>query len=132
MTTRQEKFARNLAAGMTQREAYRDAYPASAKWKDESVDCKASLLAKNVKVWQRSEALRKEAEKSVTLTREKKLALIEADVEKAVKQGDRYGMIALLKLHNDMTGDNAPERKEITLDVLSTIAAKHSSVLEDA
>lgn len=131
MTSRQEKFARNVAQGMTQREAYRDAYPAARKWKDANVDAQASKLAKNAKVSTRLAELRKKAEKAVTMTREKKLAIIEKDIKAAVEQRDRYGMIALLKLHNEMTGDNAPKRQEITLDVLSSIAERHRGVIEE-
>ncbi len=49
-----------LAKGKSQREAYRIAYPNSKKWKDNSVDNKASLLLKNAKVMQRYQELMKE------------------------------------------------------------------------
>ena len=47
---RHETFAQELAKGMSQRKAYRVAFPSSLKWKDETVDSKASALAKNDKV----------------------------------------------------------------------------------
>ena len=43
---RHEKFAQELSLGTTQRKAYRVAFPSSLKWKDETVDSKASALAK--------------------------------------------------------------------------------------
>lgn len=60
---RHEKFAQGLANGMSQRNAYRAAFPSSNKWKDETVDSKASVLAKNGKVLER---LRELANKSET------------------------------------------------------------------
>ena len=60
---RHEKFAQCLASGMTQRNAYRAAFPNSNRWKDETVDSKASVLAKNDKVLER---LRELAEQSTT------------------------------------------------------------------
>lgn len=47
---RHEKFAQGIAQGLSQRKAYREAFPNSLKWKDETVDSKASALAKNDKV----------------------------------------------------------------------------------
>lgn len=42
LTAKQDKFAYNMAQGMTQRVAYRIAYPKSSKWKDSTVDSRAS------------------------------------------------------------------------------------------
>lgn len=131
MTSRQEKFARNVAKGMTQRAAYRDAYPNSRKWKDAAVDSQACILARNSEVSKRLAELRKANEDAARLTREKKLAIIEKDIENAIAQRDRYGMIALLKLHNDMTGDNAPAKTEVTVDILSAIVERHRNVIEE-
>ncbi len=50
---RHEKFAQCIASGMSQRKAYREAFPRSENWKDETVDSKASVLAKNEKVLER-------------------------------------------------------------------------------
>ena len=60
---RHEKFVQCLASGMSQRNAYRVAFPNSKRWKDETVDSKASVLAKNDKVLER---LRELAEQSTT------------------------------------------------------------------
>ncbi|MCD8208502.1 MAG: hypothetical protein LUD72_11235 [Bacteroidales bacterium] len=58
---KQERFVRNLIDGMSQRQAYRDAYPTSEGWPDATVDSKASVLAKNGKVLERYNELQKEA-----------------------------------------------------------------------
>lgn len=57
LTSKQEKYVNNLVKGMSQRIAYRNAYPSSKKWKDETVDSKASTLLKNEKVKERYKKL---------------------------------------------------------------------------
>lgn len=54
---RHEKFAQEIAMGTSQRKAYRAAFPSSLKWKDETVDAKASALAKSDKVLARIQEL---------------------------------------------------------------------------
>lgn len=50
ITHQQEKFALGVASGKTQADAYREAYPRSKAWKDDSVHNKASLLMRNAQV----------------------------------------------------------------------------------
>ena len=50
LTGQQEKFALGVASGKTQADAYRDAYPRSKAWKDDSVHNKASLLMRHAQV----------------------------------------------------------------------------------
>ena len=58
---RHEKFAQGIASGLSQRKAYRAAFPNSVNWKDETVDVKASELKKNDKVLVRLEELAQKA-----------------------------------------------------------------------
>ena len=37
LTPKQEKFAQEVASGKSQADAYREAYPKSKKWKDETL-----------------------------------------------------------------------------------------------
>lgn len=64
LTPMQEKFATGLAKGLSQAEAYRKAYPASKKWKDESVWTMASKLAADTKVCSRVAELTDRAAKA--------------------------------------------------------------------
>lgn len=48
LTIKQEKFIQNIVKGMSQREAYKNAY--SAKYKDEVIDVRACELFKSSKV----------------------------------------------------------------------------------
>ena len=58
---RHETFAQEIALGKSQRKAYRSAFPKSVNWKDETVDSKASVLAKNDKVLARIKELQEES-----------------------------------------------------------------------
>jgi hypothetical protein len=58
---RHETFAQEIALGKSQRQAYKVAFPKSVNWKDETVDPKASALAKNDKVLTRVQELQAEA-----------------------------------------------------------------------
>ena len=73
---RHEKFAQELALGTTQRKAYRVAFPNSLKWKDETVDSKASALAKNDKVLARVKELQEETAKATILTAQERLEFL--------------------------------------------------------
>ncbi len=60
-----EKFVSNLVKGMSQRQAYYDAFPNSKKWKPETIDSKASILFKNKKVKERYNELLNEVKKNI-------------------------------------------------------------------
>ena len=62
LTSKQEKYVQNLIKGMSQREAYKDAYPTSKKWKETAIDSQASILFKNSKVLDRYNELQGKAE----------------------------------------------------------------------
>ena len=82
---RHEKYVQNLIAGMSQRQAYRDAFPGSKKWKDKTVDNKASELFSG-EVLGRYNEIQEEQKKDALLTRWEKrkiLADIARDEENA-------------------------------------------------
>lgn len=64
---KQEKFVRGLASGLSQRVAYREAFPAAKAWKDATVDVKACQLAKDDKVMIRLQELREKATSSAIM-----------------------------------------------------------------
>lgn len=69
LTSQQEKFAQGIGSGLSQSEAYRQAYPRSRQWADKSVWEKASELAKNIKVSQRVAILQQKAEDGAVITK---------------------------------------------------------------
>lgn len=72
LTAKQEKFVQNIVKGMTQRDAYRDAYNAD-KMSENAVDREASLLLKNPKIAQRHKELGAETEKITIMTAQERL-----------------------------------------------------------
>lgn len=76
---RWEAYAQNLTAGMSQRTAYRAAFPNSERWKDKTVDSRACELSKNREIVGRYEELKKEAAFSAggaVMTRNEKRELL--------------------------------------------------------
>lgn len=65
---RHEKFVRGLANGLSQRNAYRAAFPNSVKWKDSTVDSKACNLAKEDKILARLKELQAAATSAAVKT----------------------------------------------------------------
>ena len=72
LTAKQERFALNIVNGMSQADAYRDAYP-GIKMTDKTVWERASVLAKNNKVKARIEELRDELAKPSIMTAQERL-----------------------------------------------------------
>lgn len=74
LTPKQESFAAGVANGLSQAEAYRQAFPRSLKWKDETVWQHASRLAADSKVRARVDDLRKKAADANEVTVERIVA----------------------------------------------------------
>ena len=68
LTDKQEKFAQAVAAGKTYADAYREAYPVSEKWKDESIWCESSKLMADPKVIQRVKQIQEQRAKANEVT----------------------------------------------------------------
>lgn len=96
---RHETFAQELAKGVSQRKAYRAAYPSAEKWKDATVDAKACNLAKNDKVLARYEELKEAAANAAggaVMTRnEKRMLLAEMARDTELSAADRQRAIDL-------------------------------------
>ena len=99
LTSKQEKFCQNIINGMSQVDAYRDAYPSSLKWKDNSVYCKASLLKDNVKVVQRIDELNVKIDErlvaNVSYTREMSIAKFQQIQALALTPQGQWGTLDL-------------------------------------
>jgi len=88
LTTRQDLFARLIAEGKSQAEAYREAYPKSQKWTDKAVWNRSSALAAHSEVLGRVSKLRQEAADSTKLTLESHLKELELLRDMAKEQGN--------------------------------------------
>lgn len=72
LTEKQEKFCLNIINGMSQSDAYRDAYP-GIRMSDKTVWEKASMLAKKDKVRSRIDELRNDLAKPSIMTAQERL-----------------------------------------------------------
>ena len=83
LTQNQELYCQARLRGLSQRAAYREAYPRSQKWKDSAVDSAASRLESNSKVSARLEALNKQAAKKSRISKSKLLNRLDSLADKA-------------------------------------------------
>ena len=67
LTVKQEKFVQNIVSGMSQRQAYKDAYDAE-NMKDETIDTEACLLFKDQKISKRYKELIEELKEAAIMT----------------------------------------------------------------
>lgn len=119
LTAKQEKFITNIIKGMSQREAYKDAYNAE-NMKDESIDCNACKLFNDAKIKQRYEELVKELEKEAVMTAiEKRLLLKEMALDKDNSINDR---LKALDIDNKMAGEYVTKvEADVNADINITI-----------
>lgn len=71
LTPKQEKYVQGLVAGLSQRKAYREAYPNSNSWKDATVDNKASAMLREDEILARYNDLMNEYKQQSIWTRER-------------------------------------------------------------
>ena len=83
---RHEKFAQGIAKGLSQRNAYRAAFPSSLDWKDTTVDSKASVLAKNGKVLERIKELAEESTSKAVMTAQERKEWLTGIVKNDLEQ----------------------------------------------
>ena len=126
---RQERYAQNLLQGMSQRDAYRDAFPSAQKWKDTTVDVKASTLAAQPESQDRLQELKDAAATKAILTGQERMIIlsnIATDVEMHPKQ--RMQAIDIL---NKMDGDYVKRVEATVSGDLTAAAAKVAAILDE-
>lgn len=102
LTPKQERFIQNIVSGMTQRQAYKEAYDAE-NMKDETIDTEACLLFNDQKIAKRyKELISKLEDEAVMSALEKRLMLREMakDINNSVT--DR---IKAIDTDNKMAGE---------------------------
>jgi phage terminase small subunit len=119
LTPKQEKFIQNILKGMTQRQAYKDAYNA-VNMKDETVDTEACLLFNDQKIAKRYQELLKELETAAVMTAlEKRKLLKELTLDTNNSVNDR---LKALDIDNKMAGEYITKVEAgITADINITI-----------
>ena len=100
ITDKQEKYCQYRMQGMSQRQAYKKAYP-NNKQSDEAIDIQASRLEKNGKVKARLKELREKVQKKGILTVQQILELLTKDAQSGeLKAQDRHrAMDMILKVN---------------------------------
>jgi len=106
LTPQQEAFAQGLARGLGQAEAYRGAYPASLKWKKDTLYSRASELAADRKVVGRVTSLRSKAEalaiNSVAYSLETAMAELDEAMEMSREKGAPAAFISAVRLRAEL------------------------------
>lgn len=126
---RHEKFAQGIANGLSQRNAYRAAFPNSQKWKETTVDNRASELAKTGEVLGRLKELANQStNENIMSAKQRKewLTKVIRDVEEETK--DKLKAVDILnrmegsyiekvdlngQLNNPMAGLTTEELKKL-------------------
>lgn len=123
LSPQKESFAQGVAAGKSQADAYRSAYPKSIKWKPETVHQAASRLMADSNVSARVDAIRAElAEKGLWSREQSAKALIGIINRKTldeatgveIQAAQDKDIISAVKELNAMHGFNAPQKVEHT------------------
>lgn len=124
LTKRQEQFVQNIVKGMSQRQAYKNAYTCK-KMSDNAIDREASVLMKHPKVSQRlkelGEKIMKDAEEGTIMTAQERMEYLtaivmetEMETEVVVSQGipqriqkpaDFNAKLKAIDIMNKMSGE---------------------------
>ena len=104
LTPQHEVFAGHLAAGKSQAEAYRLAYPNARNWKDESLWPKASALAADGKVLARISGLRAVATKEIIYNVQEAMREAHAAFQMAVETRNAGHMVRAVELKSKLKG----------------------------
>mgnify|MGYP004644389249 FL=1 len=88
LNAKQEKFIQNIVKGMSQREAYKDAY--NPKYKDEVIDVRACELFNSSKVQVRYNELLKRLEDKAIMTAEERMKWLTKVINCDIKVKQEY------------------------------------------
>lgn len=121
LTPKQQKFADAILDGKGPSDAYRSSYDTSGK--PAVIAVKANEVLNHAGVAAYIAANRKKLQKVALLTRTRKLEILSDIAEGQHKPTERTNAI---KVHNEMTGDNAPQEVNVfgLADLLSLIRKK--------
>jgi len=121
LTAKQEQFAQNIAKGMTQADAYRNAYNAGTM-SDNAIYVSASRLLDDAKIKLRVDALKSALAKKELWTREQSVKGLIAAYDIANEDRNTSGMVNSVKELNAMHGFNAPAKVDLGESLLEVFA----------
>ena len=111
LNDKQMKFARGLAQGKNNTEAYRAAYGMNMSM--EAASAAATRLLKNVKVAEKVKELREAVDAQAVVGRQEILERLSKQFRKADEEGDRSGMVKVVGELNKMMGGYEPEKVKV-------------------
>lgn len=127
--SKREKFAQLLSEGLSQRQAYLQAYPSSKKWKPETVDNKACLLAHENEILERCEELKNISASDAILSRQGRMKILtEIATDKSQLPKPRMQAIDIL---NKMDGEYVKKIEATVSTSLSDVASKVDDILNE-
>ena len=109
---RHEQFAREVAKGRSQHDAYITAYPTAKTWLSTTVDKRASELAHNREVLGRINELTEKATSDAVMSATELRERLSRKIIQADEKGVDATFIAASKLLADLCGYNAPSKTE--------------------
>ena len=126
LTPKQEKFIQNIVSGMTQRQAYKEAYNAE-NMKDETIDTEACLLFNDQKIAKRYKELMDKLEDKAIMTaqeRMKWLTEVIQEIQKEKKSTIQDGEVFNYEESADLN------TKMKAIDILNKMSGEYVTKLE--
>ena len=127
LTPKQEKFIQNIIKGMSQREAYKDAYNAE-NMKDESIDCNACKLFNDAKIKQRYEELIEKMQDEAIMTAKERMVWLTEVVKEIQKEGVKVHTVEKDFIVGEGTADLNTKMRAI--DILNRMDGQYITKVE--
>lgn len=109
LNVKQEKFIHNIVNGMSQREAYKDAY--NAKYKDDAIDNKASKLFNKDEIQARYSELMTEIKDEAIMTAIDRRKWLTNVINGKIKDADLNTKMKAMDILNKMDGEYVTNHK---------------------
>lgn len=125
LTEKQEKFIQNIVKGMSQIDAYKNAYDCE-NMSDNAISREASLLMKNPKITQRHKELGADTVKDTIMTAQERLEWLSKVISGEILDGESEAKLdsklKAIDLMNKMSGEyvqkiEADVNNEVTINI---------------
>ena len=126
LTAKQEKYIQNIVKGMSQREAYKDAYD-TKRMSDNAIDREASLLMRNPKIAQRHKELVDAIAKPTIMTAQERLEYLSG-----VVRGTEFEKITVV-VEGEPVEVDAPasiKNKLSAIDLMNKMQGEYTTKIE--
>lgn len=130
LTPKQERFVQNIVSGMTQRQAYKEAF--QVDYDDNAIDSNASTLFNSTKVQQRYKELMEKLQDEAIMSAKERMEWL----TKVIK-GDIKELVAVMKTdsegNSEMIEQEFPSKlktKLVALDTLNKMSGEYKTILD--